>query len=34
MVIRMKYHVKGLVNVQENVNYMLYMLEKGRKLAD
>ena len=33
MYIRMKYHAIGLVNVEQNVKYLLFMLEKGRKLA-
>lgn len=31
--IRMKYHVKGLATPEENLRYLLYMTEKGVKMA-
>lgn len=33
LVIRMKYHVKGLATADENLRYLLYMIEKGVQLA-
>lgn len=33
LVIRMKYHVKGLATADENLRYLLYMIEKGVNLA-
>ena len=33
LVIRMKYHVKGLATAEENLRYLLYMIEKGVALA-
>jgi hypothetical protein len=29
----MKYHVKGLATADENLRYLLYMIEKGVQLA-
>ena len=29
LVIRMRYHVKGLATADENLRYLLYMIEKG-----
>jgi hypothetical protein len=29
----MKYHVKGLATAEENLRYLLFMIEKGVKLA-
>lgn len=34
LVIRMKYHVKGLATAEENLRYLLYMIEKGVRLAE
>lgn len=33
LVIRMKYHVIGLATAEENLRYLLYMIEKGVRLA-
>lgn len=33
LVIRMKYHVKGLATADENLRYLLFMMEKGVALA-
>ena len=33
LVIRMKYHVKGLADADQNLRYLLYMIEKGVKIA-
>ena len=33
LVIRMRYHVKGLATADENLRYLLYMIEKGVKMA-
>lgn len=33
LVIRMKYHVVGLATADENLRYLLYMIEKGVNLA-
>ena len=29
----MRYHVKGLATAEENLRYLLYMIEKGVQLA-
>ncbi len=34
LVIRMRYHVKGLADADQNLRYLLYMIEKGVKLAE
>ena len=34
LVIRMRYHIKGLATADENLRYLLYMIEKGYKLAE
>jgi hypothetical protein len=34
LVIRMRYHIKGLAEADENLRYLLYMIEKGVKLAE
>lgn len=33
LVIRMKYHVKGLATADENLRYLLFMIEEGVRLA-
>jgi len=33
LVIRMKYHQVGLATADENLRYLIYMIEKGVKLA-
>ena len=33
LVIRMRYHVKGLADADQNLRYLLYMIEKGVKMA-
>lgn len=33
LLIRMRYHVKGLATADENLRYLLFMIENGRKLA-
>lgn len=33
LVIRMRYHVVGLANADQNLRYLLYMIEKGVRLA-
>ena len=33
LVIRMKFHVKGLATAEENLRYLLFMIEKGVALA-
>ena len=33
LVIRMRYHVKGLATADENLRYLLYMIEKGVEMA-
>ena len=33
LIIRMKYHVKGLATAEEKLRYLLFMIEKGVKLA-
>jgi hypothetical protein len=30
----MRYHIKGLATADENLRYLLYMIEKGYKLAE
>lgn len=34
LIIRMRYHVKGLATAEENLRYLLFMIENGRKLAE
>lgn len=34
LLIRMRYHIKGLATVDENLRYLLFMIEKGVKLAE
>jgi len=33
LVIRMRYHVKGLADADQNLRYLLYMIEKGVQMA-
>jgi hypothetical protein len=33
LVIRMRYHIVGLATAEQNLRYLLYMIEKGVKLA-
>lgn len=33
LLIRMRYHIKGLANVEENFRYLIFMIEQGVKLA-
>jgi len=30
----MRYHVKGLADADQNLRYLLYMIEKGVKMAE
>ncbi len=33
LVIRMRYHIVGLATAEQNLRYLLYMIEKGVRLA-
>ena len=33
LVIRMRYHVKGLATAEQNLRYLIYMIEKGVQMA-
>lgn len=34
LIIRMRYHVKGLATADENLRYLLFMIENGKRMAE